>query len=216
MSWSHVIFDLDGTLLDTLADLHASVCYALAAHGLPGRSIDETRASVGNGARRLIERSVPDGSPDALVDEVLASFRTHYAAHCEDATAPYPGIDVLLAGLEARSIPCAIISNKPDGAVRTLAERWFPQAAGHSRGEREDVARKPAPDALLQVMGEMGADPADVVYVGDSEVDLAFAGNAGVECIACTWGFRGEAALVEAGATIIAHTPEELLELIVS
>ena len=197
-----VIFDLDGTLLDTLCDLHLSTNAALAAHGMAPRTKDEVRRFVGNGIALLIHRAVPEGTPAEVEAAVLDSFRAHYGAHCEDHTAPYPGIRELLASLRAAGLGLAVVSNKADFAVQELVGRQFPGAFDAVLGENEaaGVRKKPAPDMV----------EAALAYVGDSEVDVATASAVGCRCVACSWGFRSVAALVEAGATTIVDTPAEL------
>ena len=203
-----ILFDLDGTLLDTLGDLHASTNAVLASFGYPQRTIDEVRRFVGNGARRLIEQAVPAGE-DHRVDEVLAAFQTYYAAHCDILTRPYPGIPELLTRLGAQ-YPLAVVSNKPDRAVKELASIYFPTL--YARGESADCPRKPAPDMVFAAMKALGADRC--VYVGDSEVDLLTAQNAAVPCIAVTWGFRDVDALRTAGAEYFCHNAADLPQII--
>ena len=198
-----ILFDLDGTLLDTLGDLHASTNAVLQAFAYPTRTIDEVRQFVGNGARRLIEQAVPAGE-EARVDEVLAAFQTYYAAHCDILTRPYPGIPELLASL-AGKYPLAVVSNKPDRAVKELANIYFP--ALYARGESADCPRKPAPDMVHMAMQALGADRC--IYVGDSEVDVLTAKNAGVPCLSVTWGFRDEQTLRAAGAQFFCHRAED-------
>ena len=198
-----VLFDLDGTLLDTLDDLTASTNAALAAFSLPPRTRDEVRRFVGNGAERLIRLALPGKETDPPVEEVLKAFREHYNAHCLDRTWPYVGI---LEALEALSMPAAIVSNKPDSAVKPLCSRFFPGIPAF--GETADCPRKPAPDMLFRGLAALGADRC--IYVGDSEVDILTAKNAGVPCLSVLWGFRDKDTLEAAGGTVFCRTPEEL------
>jgi len=210
--YTTVIFDLDGTLLNTLDDLHASTNHALAAHGLPPRTIDEVRAFVGNGIRNLIRLAVPAGSSDELIDAVHASFDAHYAAHNLDQTAPYPGVIELVRTLRNKGMRCCVVSNKGDYAVQPLMEHFFPNLFDVVCGEREKdgIRRKPWPDTVLECMRVVGASSDNSVYVGDSEVDLLTAANAGIDCITVGWGFREERFLREQGATTFVHTVAEL------
>lgn len=203
-----ILFDLDGTLLDTLGDLHAATNAVLAQFGYPERTLDEVRRFVGNGARRLIEQAVPAGE-EASVPEVLAAFQTYYAAHCDILTRPYPGIPELLAAL-GEKYPLAVVSNKPDRAVKELAKIYFPGL--YARGESADCPRKPAPDMVLRAMQALGADRC--VYVGDSEVDVLTAKNAGVPCLSVTWGFRDVETLTQAGAEYFCHRAEDVETMI--
>lgn len=207
-----ILFDLDGTLLDTLDDLMASVNHALALHALPLRSRDEVRRALGNGVVALVRESMPGAADDeALCDSVLADFRCHYAAHSLDRTRPYDGIPALLRECRLRSLNTAIVSNKPDAVVQELRRRFFADTIGLALGEQQPaVRRKPAPDMVLRAMERLGADAATTTYVGDSEVDLATARNAGIPCVAVAWGFRTPGFLAGHGAqTIISH-PSEL------
>ena len=201
-----ILFDLDGTLLDTLADLHAAVNHTLEAFGYPRRSLDEVRRFVGNGAGRLIALAVPE---NADPEPVLAAFQKYYRDHCQIQTGPYPGVMDALARL-GESYPLAIVSNKPDGAVKALCAELFPGI--FARGEDADCPRKPDPAMVYQAMEELGVQRC--VYVGDSEVDIATAKNAGVPCVSVTWGFRDVAELEKAGGKIFCHTAEELIETI--
>lgn len=212
-----VVFDLDGTLLDTLDDLHLSTNAALAAHDMPARTKDEVRRFVGNGIAPLIHRAVPAGTPAEVEADVLAGFRRHYGAHCEDHTAPYPGIPKLLDHLRAAGVRVAVVSNKADFAVQELVGRQFPGAFDAVLGECEErgVRKKPAPDMVEAALEHMGADAspagrAFLAYVGDSEVDVATAANVGCACVGCAWGFRGREALLAAGAHVVVDTPQEL------
>ena len=198
-----VLFDLDGTLLDTLDDLAASVNAALAAFSLPMRTREEVRRFVGNGAERLIRLALPGEETDPPAEEVLKVFRTHYNAHCLDRTRPYDGI---LEALRQLHMPAAIVSNKPDSAVKPLCARFFPGVPAF--GETADCPRKPAPDMLFRGLEALGADRC--VYVGDSEVDILTARNAGMPCLSVLWGFRDKETLEAAGGTVFCRTPEEL------
>jgi phosphoglycolate phosphatase len=199
-----ILFDLDGTLLDTLGDLHAATNAVLRQFGYPERTMEEVRQFVGNGARRLIEQAVPAGE-EARVNEVLSAFQTYYAAHCDILTRPYPGIPELLACLDGK-YPLAVVSNKPDRAVKELAKIYFP--ALYARGESADCPRKPAPDMVHMAMQALDAE--NCVYVGDSEVDVLTAKNAHVPCLSVTWGFRDEQVLRETGAEYFCHRAEDV------
>lgn len=211
-AYSTAIFDLDGTLLDSLEDLHLSTNVALAEHGLPARSLEEVRRFVGNGIRKLVERAVPAGTGAAEQEAVYEDFCAHYAAHCEDNTGPYPGILELLARLRAAGVRLAVVSNKGDFAVQELVARQFPGAFDAILGENEaaGIRKKPAPDMVEAALARMGADRDGMVYIGDSEVDVQTAASVGCPCISCTWGFRSVDDLLAAGATTFVDTPDEL------
>ena len=199
-----ILFDLDGTLLDTLGDLHASTNAVLHQFGYAQRSIDQVRRFVGNGARRLIEQAVPEDQQHN-VEQVLEAFQKYYAAHCDILTRPYPGILPMLAAL-GEKYPLAVVSNKPDRAVKELAAIYF--STLYARGESADCPRKPAPDMVRMAMQALGVERC--IYVGDSDVDILTAKNAGVPCLSVTWGFRQEAELRQAGATDFCHDPKDL------
>lgn len=213
MRYKTLIFDLDGTLLDTLQDLASATNYTLGKHGFPLRSVDEVRMFVGNGIRKLIERAVPQGTSDEVQEQVFADFNVYYKEHCADTTCAYPGVLELLK--EARRLGCqtAIVSNKADYGVQELAKQYFPGLLDAACGEQTGIARKPAPDMLLAVMAKLGADKQSTVYIGDSDTDLLTAANTGVPCIAACWGFRGREFLLEHGATILAERVEDVLPL---
>lgn len=203
-----VLFDLDGTLLDTLQDLTDSVNYALSQFGCPPRTDGEVRSFLGNGAKQLIALSLPaENAPD--VDTVLAVYKKHYNAHCQDKTAPYAGIPEALEKLKEK-YAVAVVSNKPDPAVKPLCARYFPGA--YALGEAPDCPRKPAPDMLYKAMADIGVEK--IVYIGDSEVDVLTANNAGAPCIAVSWGFRDREDLVASGAKYICDDPAMLPEMI--
>lgn len=201
-----VIFDLDGTLLDTLGDLHAAVNHVLRQFGYPERTIEEVCRFVGNGAVRLIHLAVPEGADET---PVLEAFHRYYAAHCDILTRPYAGIPEALAVL-GRKYPLAVVSNKPNEAVKELAGIYFPGI--FARGESSDCPRKPAPDMVFKTMEALNV--AQCVYVGDSDVDIQTAKNAGVPCLSVTWGFRGMEELTAAGATHFCHDPADLPDAI--
>lgn len=209
-----VIFDLDGTLLNTLQDLCNSTNAALTQFGYPTRTLDEVRSFVGNGVKLLILRALgvekPEDCPD--FDDVFAAFRAHYADHSNDCTCAYPGIMELLAKLKEAGAPMAIVSNKLDPAVKQLNEIYFKDFISVAIGENEaaGVKKKPASDTVYAALRELGVSPEDAVYVGDSEVDIATAKNAGIPCISVTWGFRDRAWLLAHGAEIFCDTPEDV------
>ena len=212
MKYDSVIFDLDGTLLDTLEDLADSMNYALSAHNMKERTLDEIRAFVGNGMLNLAKKAVPEGTDEEVINAVLATFKAHYADHSQDKTKPYDGIIPLLSSLKERGIPTAVVSNKGDYAVQLLMPKYFGDLIDVAIGELEGVARKPEPDTVHLAMKRMGVR--NPVYVGDSEVDVLTAKNAGIDGIFVTWGFRSKNELTEAGASecSIANTASELEE----
>ena len=203
-----ILFDLDGTLLDTLEDLLDATNVALAHFGCPARTLAELRTFVGNGARNQIRLSLPGMADDPELDEVLAFYKEYYSGHCQNKTAPYPG--VLNALAELREYPMAIVSNKPDAAVKTLCEQYFPGI--YALGEAADCPRKPAPDMVHKAMKEIGVERC--IFVGDSEVDIHTAQNAGVPCISVLWGFRDREVLEGEGGQHFCQTAGELVALI--
>ncbi len=214
MHYTSVLFDLDGTLLDTLGDLTAAMNRTLTRHGLPERTRQQMRAALGNGARRLMELSVPAGTDGALFETLLAEYNADYAAHCRIETASYPGVDALLRHLHAQGRKLAIVSNKPDEAVRALRTEFFADTVPIAVGETAAIRRKPTPDMLLAAMAQLGAERTSTVYVGDSEVDIATARAAGLPCISVLWGFRDRDVLEQAGAQQFAADADELARLL--
>ena len=214
MKYQAVLFDMDGTVLDTLDDLCDSINHSLAEFSLPQVSREHVRQCLGNGAAFLVSHSIPaDCSPDLEAD-VLAFYKPWYDAHCLIKTAPYEGILPMMQSLKEHGLRLAIISNKPDRAVQELSDAFFPGLLELSVGESPSVRRKPAPDTVLTAASQIGLSVDQCVYVGDSEVDLQTARNAGMDCISVTWGFRDEAQLIEAGASNLVRTPQELESLL--
>lgn len=209
-TYSTYIFDLDGTLLDTLGDLAASVNYALQRHGMPRHSVDDIRRFVGNGVRNLVIQSVPDGEADPRFESVLAMFRDHYGRNNAVLTQPYPGITDMLVRLKAGGKNIAVVSNKFDTAVKSLCSHYFGQLIDVAIGEHEGVRRKPAPDTVNEALTLMKADRSTAVYVGDSDVDIVTATNSSLPCISVLWGFRDRDFLLAHGATTFAYTAEDI------
>lgn len=209
-----VIFDLDGTLLNTLEDLKDSVNYALEHTGMSGRSLEEIRRSVGNGIRRLLELVVPEGVENPRFEEVFDTFRSHYGQHCNDKTAPYPRIMELLEALQEKGYRMAIVSNKYYDGVQELNRIYFSDYISVAIGEKEGIRKKPAPDTVLAALKELGSSRESAVYVGDSEVDIATAANVGMDCIAVAWGFRTREEQEKAGGRVFADDPMDILRLI--
>ena len=205
-----VIFDLDGTLLDTLQDLADSTNYALSVHRMPARTLEEVRTFVGNGVGRLIHLAVPEGTPAEEEAACLADFRAHYLLNMENKTAPYPGVPALLEHLQAAGIRTAVVSNKFDGAVKGLCQNYFGDRLPVAIGESQGVAHKPATDTVFKALQELGVPAEGAVYIGDSDVDIATARNAGLPCISVSWGFRDRDFLLSHGATEIVSNPQEL------
>ncbi len=213
MRYQTVLFDLDGTLLDTLEDMTDALNRTMALHGLPERTNKEVRSFVGNGARRLIELAAA-GVDGERLEQILADYKLDYDRNYLIKTAPYPGIMELLETLRREGVKIGVVSNKPDSTVQELNTALFRGLADVCVGEKAGVRRKPAPDTVLAAMAELQSTPEETVYVGDSEVDIATARAAGIRCISVTWGFRDRDVLIEAGAETFADSCEALLELL--
>lgn len=218
MKYNTYIFDLDGTLLDTLQDLANSVNYALRQYGLPEHSLDDVRRFVGNGVRLLMERAVPDGAQHPQFETVFATFRQHYMEHSLDTTRPYEGIVETIHELKQRGCRLAVVSNKMMAATQELVAHFFPEIeVAIGEHEAAGIRKKPAPDTVYEALRQLGlvvgGFPADTVYVGDSDVDIATARNSGLPCISVLWGFRDKPFLLEHGATTFVSTPQELLTI---
>lgn len=200
-----ILFDLDGTLLSTLEDLHDAVNHTLEQYGCPKRTIEEVRQFVGNGAERLIRLALPGREDDPSVAEVLAEYQRYYATHSQVKTRPYDGILEALAQLKKR-YPIAIVSNKPDIAVKPLCRDYFGEV--YALGESDDCPRKPAPDMVFKAMGQIGVEKC--VYVGDSDVDVVTAGNAGMPCLSVLWGFRDRECMESVGGKYFCSDPKDM------
>ena len=224
MKYNTYIFDLDGTLLDTLQDLAASVNFALRTHGMPEHSLDDVRRFVGNGVRLLMERAIPDGAQNPDFEATFATFREHYMHHSLDTTRPYPGIAETLAELKSRGCRLAVVSNKMMAATQELCKHFFPDTIEVAIGEHESegIRTKPAPDTVFAALDSLGiprplgggarGGGASVVYVGDSDVDIQTAHNSCLPCISVLWGFRDKDFLIQHGAETFVSTPSELLK----
>jgi len=213
MKYRYIIFDMDGTILDTLEDLKNSCNYALKANGMPERSIEEVRAFVGNGLARLVEQAVNTQDKE-IEKKVLEDLKAHYSLHCKDLTKPYEGICESLKALKEMGCKLAVVSNKIDSAVGELCKIYFPGIFDFSIGEKEGLKRKPAPDMVWEAMKGLGASGEESIYIGDSEVDFATAKNAELDCIAVTWGFRDRSVAIEHGIVHIVDTPKEIEDII--
>ena len=204
------IFDLDGTLLDTLDDLAASTNYALRHNGLPEHTTDDVRRFVGNGVRKLIERAVPRGEEHPLFEQTLADFREYYTRHSSDCTRPYPGVMELLGRLRSHGKKVAVVSNKFHAATEALCCHYFPSLVDVAIGESVGIRKKPAPDTVVEALRQLGVDKSGAVYVGDSDVDIETARQSGLPCISVLWGFRDRPFLLSHGATTLVERPEEI------
>lgn len=212
--YNAVIFDLDGTLLNTLEDLRDSVNYGLTKYGMPERTLEEIRSFVGNGVQKLIERSLPKERTPETEQLVFASFREYYEVHCNDKTDLYPGIRELLLELKELGCKMAIVSNKLQSGVDTLRDIYFKDYITTAIGTKDGIPKKPAPDMVLEAMHRLGVTRETAVYVGDSEVDIATAFNTGMDCIAVAWGFRTRQEQERAGSKVFADAPLDILEYI--
>lgn len=223
MCYKTIIWDLDGTLMDTHQDLMDSVNHALVKHGMPVRTYDEIRSFVGNGVKHLNELSVPGGIENPFFDEVFADFKSHYIQHCQDKTGLYEGIADTLKELKRRGICMAVVSNKLQSGVTELVESKVRTVGKNDAiclkdymdvaiGERPDMARKPAADMVNKAFEEMGIEKSNAVYIGDSEVDLATARNSGLPCISVLWGFRDRDLLEQYGAEAFVESPNQIID----
>lgn len=214
MRYKLAVFDMDGTILNTLEDLADSTNYALKVNGLPERTIDEVRRFVGNGIRLLIERAVPTDTDKELTDKVFDTFKEYYKTNCAVKTRPYDGIKDVLLELRKAGCLTAVVSNKADFAVQDLCKDYFDNLFDFAIGEREGIKKKPAPDSVFEVLSKLNVEKADAVYIGDSDVDFATSVNAGMDVIMVGWGFRDEEFLREKGAKRIIKQPSEILDII--
>ena len=209
-----IIFDLDGTILDTLEDLKNSVNHALSSNNLPERSLAEVRSFVGNGIRLLMELSVPVDTDRALLDKCFDSFRVHYKENSANNTKPYEGVIELLNQLKSKGYKLAVVSNKADFAVQTLVADYFDGIFDYAVGEREGIRRKPCPDSVNDALLHLASDKNSAVYVGDSEVDVETARNAAIPCVAVTWGFRDKSVLEGLSPEYIIDKPSQLMDIL--
>ena len=214
MSYKAVLFDMDGTLLDTLEDLCDSTNHALAQMGYPLRGIEEIRRFIGNGAEKQIRRAVPEGTSEGKIMETLAAFRAYYQDHCQIKTKVYDGLLDVLSELKEKGVKMAVVSNKPDAAVKKLSREYFGDRLDYAIGPSDGVRCKPYPDMAEEALKALGVEKKDAVFVGDSEVDVQTGLNAGLDVIAVSWGFRSRQVVIEAGAKMIADYASELEKLI--
>lgn len=213
-----IIFDLDGTLLNTLDDLASSTNFALEQFGYPHRTLDEVRNFVGNGVAKLIERAIPNGKDNLNFEKCLAVFKENYAKNMYNKTAPYQGILDMLSTLKSKKYKIAVVSNKFDLAVKELCKKYFPNLIDFAAGENEaaGIKKKPAPDTVLKSVKELNSSVEKSIYVGDSDVDIMTAKNSEMPCISVTWGFRSRNFLLEHGAEILIDTPQGIVEYLES
>ncbi len=213
MKYKAIIWDLDGTLMDTLQDLYLATNHALRTYGMPERTLDEVRSFVGNGVRRLIQLAVPQGEENALFDDVFAEFKRYYVVHCQDNTDLYEGIADTLKALKQQGMKMAVVSNKLQSGVDELYRDYLSSTIDVAIGERPGMQRKPAPDMVNLALKELGVTKEEAVYIGDSDVDIMTARNAGLPCISVLWGFRDKDFLTQHGATTFAEKPFQINEL---
>ena len=209
-----IIFDLDGTLLNTLEGLKNSTNFALKKFNCPEITLEQTRSFVGNGVRKLIERAIPNGEQNPDFEKCLNTFKEHYSKTMYQKTVAYDGIEDMLTELKKRGVKTGVVSNKFDTAVKELCKNYFDGLIIVAIGESPNVRKKPAPDSVLKAMKILGAKPENTLYVGDSDVDIQTAKNSNLKSVGVTWGFRDRELLEEEGADFIINTPCELLELI--
>lgn len=212
MKYDLVIFDMDGTILDTLEDLRDALNHSLSIYGYRERTLNDVRQFLGNGIKRLVERAVPENTAEEEIEKIIREFLVYYQDHCADKTKPYAGVMELIKTLKNRGYLTAVISNKADSAVQKLCRTYFDGLFDYAVGEKEGVRKKPAPDSVLSVMEAL--DNKRAVYIGDSEVDIETAANAGIDCILVTWGFRDKDFLIQHGAGALADKTDDILNLL--
>ena len=214
MKYEAVIFDLDGTLIDTLEDLKDSINFALEQHGMPERSLEEVRTFVGNGVKKLVFRSVPENTSEELRESCLKAFKAHYITNSMNKTRPYNGICELIKKLKEKGVKLAVVTNKTQDAADAIMNEFFKDDFEIIIGQIDGVAQKPQPDGVWYAIEKLGASKQNSVYIGDSEVDCLTAKNSGIPIIGVTWGFRGRKVLEENNADYIVDSPEEILNII--
>lgn len=214
MKYELIVFDMDGTILDTLVDLKNCMNYVLKKHNMPTRTLEEIRSFVGNGIRTLIERATPPGTSPETLDAIHKDYMAYYKIHCADDTKPYDGILELLSALKNQGYKTAVVSNKANAAVQDLCVQYFDGLFDLAIGERPEIAKKPAPDMVELALSQMNISKEKAVYIGDSDVDVATAHNSGLNIIAVEWGFRDRDVLKAQGAEIIVSSPMEILDYI--
>ncbi len=214
MKYSCCIFDLDGTLLDTLEDLKNAVNFALSQYGFPKRTADEVRAFIGDGIYLLMKRALPEGASDNVIDDTLSVFREYYSLHSKDNTCPYNGILELLECMKENGIKTGVVTNKFHLAAKALVNDYFGELITETLGQRNNIPTKPDPTALNQMILSFGCDKSEVLYFGDSDVDIITAKNAGIKSVGVTWGFRDKELLLKTGADFTVDTPEEINQII--
>ncbi len=214
--YTTIIFDLDGTLLDTLEDLKNAVNHVLASHGYPVKTLEEIRKSVGNGTKVLLEKTVPDGSSNPLFNTINEEYQKYYLEHCNEKTGPYDGVREAMKQLKDKGYKMAIVSNKPDSAVKELRDKYFGEYLNVAIGDKEGRRRKPYPDSVFAAIEELGSDHDECIYIGDSEVDFLTAENSGLPCISCLWGFRTQEELMSNGVDPenFIKSPDEIMSKI--
>lgn len=214
MKITTILFDMDGTLLDSIEDIADSLNKTLIQFHFPTRTLTEITSFVGNGAKMLVEKSLPPSTPEVAIQEVLLAYQKNYLTNLQNKTKPYAGIMDLLEGLSQKGYKLGIISNKPDPGVKSLAETYFDTHIQTAIGESATTKRKPAPDGIYKALEELDSSKEEAIYVGDSEVDILTAKNAGIPCIGVTWGFRTRETLLQAGATLLIDSPKEFIPLL--
>lgn len=209
-----IVFDMDGTVLNTLDDLTVSMNYVLEKFGYPGHTVEEYRLFFGNGVKEALRLALPEDVPSEIIDDMLPIYKEHYDAHCLDKTRPYDGVVEVMNELKQKGYKLAIVSNKIDSAVKELNQRFFADAVEIAIGEKPGVNRKPAPDMVEAALKELGSTKEEAVYVGDSEVDFMTAKNSKLPCISVLWGFRDKEYLIEQGAYCFAENPEDIISIL--
>ena len=213
-TYKAVVFDMDGTILNTIEDLTDATNHALAVYGLPQVTVEQERYFVGNGLYTTAKRAVPEGTSDELVQKVYEELVSYYRSHSEVKTGPYEGIVETIKRIREAGIKTAVVSNKADFAVQSLVEKYFAGCFDEAMGETKGYALKPAPDMVEEILNRLGVSKEEAVYVGDSNVDLQTAENSDMDCIAVSWGFRGREKLEEYGAKVIVDTPAQIEEIL--
>lgn len=214
MNITTILFDMDGTLLDSIEDIADSLNKTLTEFHLPTRTLKDITSFVGNGAKFLVEKSIPSSTPESIKQEFLLAYKKEYLNNLQNKTKPYDGIIELLEQLCQKGYKLGIISNKPDAGVKSLSQTYFGSYVQSSIGESITTKRKPAPDGIYKSLEELQSSKEESIYVGDSEVDILTSQNAGIPCIGVTWGFRSRETLLQAGATLLIDSPKEFIPLL--